>query len=420
MSLTVKSQHGKPNLPDHFNFFVPEDRAGRPVDDEVTHEVHDRFQIDLGDQKVHHVFDGFLDILLNLLAHRDYTTYLHSLRVAELSRRIGIRLQLEKDEILSLEHGGLIHDIGKLSIPDDVLLKPGRFSSHDRHIMNGHPLVGAQLFEGKGLDERLIDIVLRHHERLDGSGYPDGLVAESISIYPRIVAVADVYEALIARRPYKRDHNRDDALTILAFDVRDGKLDGEVVEALVAVTHGWNPLTIQGLAYTESMARLEDFRHSSYFREPLSRYFSYRYLFSLEESRKISVNEAPYALFALCFRNLKTLNRIKGYIVTDTILSTIGEDLLRRIGLIEGEDSQTRFPTLLFLKKGADYIIYSRFEPERCRYLQRLIRDSINEARCNWGIECDCHHHRFAADIPFAEAFDLLFSMEADSDFTAD
>lgn len=82
---------------------------------------------------------------------------------------------------MTLEHGGLIHDIGKLSIPDDVLLKPSRFSIQEHYIMDSHPLIGAQLFSGKGLDEGLIEIALRHHERLDGSGYPDDLSGAELS-----------------------------------------------------------------------------------------------------------------------------------------------------------------------------------------------------------------------------------------------
>ncbi len=376
----------------------------------VTHQFHNCFKIDLKDQKIHYVFDGFLDILLSLLAHRDYYTYLHSLRVAELSRRIGIQLHLRMDEVLALEHGGLIHDIGKLSIPDDVLLKPGRFSIHDRHIMNSHALIGADLFKDKGIDTRLIDMVLQHHERLDGSGYPQGREADSISFYARIIAVADVYEALIARRPYKRNRSHEDALEILLLDVQNRKLDKNVVEALTAVTERWNPLTIEGNSYPESLAQLEDFRHSCYFREPLSQFYSYRYLFSFENDYQSPLNATPYALFALCFRNLKTLNRQKGYLETDNVLCTIGEQLQDRISEIVQANMPPENPVLLFLKKGADYIIYNQFDPQRCQRLEKIIRESISEARSIWGVECECRQRRFGAGEPFKAALDVLFT----------
>lgn len=368
------------------------------------------FQVDLRDQRIHQVFDGFLEILLNLLAHRDYTTYLHSLRVAELARRIGIFLQLAEEEVLTLEHGGLIHDIGQLSIPDDVLLKPSRFSIQDRYIMDSHPLIGAQLFSGKGLDEALIEIVLRHHERLDGSGYPDGLSGPDISLYTRVVAVADVYEALIARRPYKRKLSRNGALEILALDVREGKLDGEIVRGLDQVTQDWDPLSICGKTVPEALTRLENFRSSSYFREPLSQFYSYRYLLALEESHQFLYDGTCYDLFALSFRHLRNLNRDKGYIETDRIIITIGEQLQKRVAAIVDKDPQLLLPSPLFLKKGADYIIYCRHDADRCRALLQLIEESIAAAKSCWGIECVCYKRIFMPGTPFSDALDLLFT----------
>ena len=380
----------------------------------ATHRVQGTCQIDLEDRKIHHVFDSFLDMLLRLLAHRDHYTYLHSMRVAELSRRIGLCLGLDKDEILTLEHGALIHDVGKLSIPDDVLLKPGRFSNHDRCIMNSHPLIGAQLFDNKGIDERLVEIILRHHERLDGSGYPDGLTAQRISIFPRIVAVADIYEALIARRPYKPERTRAEALEILLSDVHSGKLDAEATTALASVTGSWCPLSIQEQNYPEDLARLEGFRHSCYFREPLSQFYSYRYLFAFEENRANPLSAMPYSLFALCFHNLKTLNRERGYLETDSILCSIGEELQRRISLLAEYHPDSEAPLLLFLKKGADFIIYNRYEYRRCQQVRRLIRKCIDEAKSKWEVECECRQRRFLAGEPFVEALDLIFTQDED------
>ncbi len=385
---------------------------------QMTHEAIDGFRINLNDRGVHYVFDSFLDILLQLLAYRDHYTYQHSLRVAALSCRIGERLGLAEDEILALEHGGLIHDIGKLSIPDDVLLKPGRFSPVDRCIMNSHSLIGARLFENRGIDERIVEIILRHHERLDGSGYPEGLGATGLSIFPRIVAAADVYEALTARRPYKPDRSSAEALDLLWLDVRDGKLDGVVVEALATEVRDWNPLTVQGHSPVEDLVRLEDFRQTCYFREPLSQFYSYRYLFSFDQNRQTPLSAAPYALFALCFKHLKRHNQQRGYLEMDEILCAIGERLQERIAARVDLSPRQQEPPLLFLKKGADYIIYNRFDRQRCRLLRRLVADCINEADVRWGLECECRHRHFDAGEPFALALDLLFAAEVNSDCT--
>jgi len=366
-------------------------------------------QVDLRDYRIHHVFDGFLDILLNLLAHRDYSTYLHSLRVAEISRRIGLSLFLTEDEVTLLEHGGLIHDIGKISIPDDILLKPGRFSTQDHYIMSTHSRVGAQLFCDRGIDERLAEIALNHHERLDGSGYPNGLQGDHISLYARIVAVADVYEALIAKRPYKQSFNHKTALDNLWQDVDDGKLDGAIVIALEKVTLDWNPLEIKGLSFPEPIFQLENFRRSTYFREPMSPFYNYRYLFTLENNQKIPFKRTSYSLLSISFLHLKTLNRVKGYIETDRIINAFGERLQEHIDTICDTLSAQGVPTPLLLKKGADYVIYCPYKGRRWQQVQQAITNSIKEVKEKNQISCLLHHRDFSATVPFEDALNQLF-----------
>ncbi len=379
------------------------------VDIHSEPKANNYLQVDLDDHRIHHVFDGFLDILLNLLAHRDYSTYLHSLRVAEISRRIGLSLFLTEDEVTLLEHGGLIHDIGKISIPDDILLKPGRFSTQDRYIMSTHSEVGAQLFFGKGIDERLAEIALNHHERLDGSGYPNGLQGDYISLYARIVAVADVYEALIAKRPYKQRFNRETALDNLWQEVEDGKLDGSIVIALEKVTFDWDPLEIRGLSLPGPIFQLEDFRRSTYFREPMSPFYNYRYLFTLENTPNSTIKRTSYSLLSLSFQHLKTLNRVKGYIETDRIINTFGERLQEHIDMICDTLSSQGGETILLLKKGADYVIYSPFKGKRWEQVEQAVADCINELKEKRQISCLSHQRNFSATVPFEDALNQLF-----------
>ena len=373
------------------------------------HNTKKYLQVDLEDHRIHHVFDGFLDILLNLLAHRDYSTYLHSLRVAEISRRIGLSIFLTDDEVTLLEHGGLIHDIGKISIPDDILLKPGRFSTQDRYIMSTHSMVGAQLFCGKGIDERLAEIALNHHERLDGSGYPNGLQGDHISLYARIVAVADVYEALIAKRPYKQSFNRKTALDNLWQDVEDGKLDGSIVIALEKVTLDWNPLEIKGLSIPGPIFQLEEFRRSTYFREPMSPFYNYRYLFNLENNKSTPFRRTSYSLLSVSFQHLKTLNKVKGYIETDRIINAFGEHLQERIDIICDTLSSQANPTTLLLKKGADYVIYCPYKGKRWQKVQQAITDCINDIQEKYQISCQLHQRHFSATVRFEDALNQLF-----------
>jgi putative nucleotidyltransferase with HDIG domain len=184
------------------------------------------------EEKYQALIKDLFDVMGEMLGSRDPYSWEHSLRVAAISRRIGLRQGLSSEELEVLEMGCLIHDIGKIAIPDDVLLKPGRFNNIDRQIMNMHPTIGAKYLAFRYPDDRITEIVLYHHERLDGSGYPAGLKGDDISPMVRIVSVADIYEALIAKRPYKSSISSTQAIEILKDEAREGRLDQNVVEAL--------------------------------------------------------------------------------------------------------------------------------------------------------------------------------------------
>jgi putative two-component system response regulator len=129
-------------------------------------------------------------------------------------------------------YAAIVHDLGKLRIPDSVLIKPGELNEEDWEIMRKHPEYGADLL-GKGLFYDIARVVaLHHHERWDGSGYPFGLTGEDIPLAARIVAVADVYDALISARPYKRAWPRERALAEL-LTMRARKLCPQSVDAFL-------------------------------------------------------------------------------------------------------------------------------------------------------------------------------------------
>jgi two-component system response regulator RpfG len=141
---------------------------------------------------------------------------------------------MSEEEVRLIELAAPLHDIGKIAIPDDVLLKPGPLDEQQLGIMRRHPQIGHELLSGS--QNRFIQvgalIALRHHERFDGSGYPDGLSGQQIPVEARIVAVADVFDALISPRPYKAPWTFDNALDFL--QEQSGKLfDPQCVQALV-------------------------------------------------------------------------------------------------------------------------------------------------------------------------------------------
>src|SRR5690606_14262337 len=139
-----------------------------------------------------------------------------------------------EDEVRMIELAAPLHDLGKIAIPDALLMKPGPLTEDETRLMRRHPEIGHELLSGS--QNRFIQIsaiiALRHQERFDGSGYPDGLVGEAIPLEARIVAVADVFDALISVRPYKRAWSFDEALAYMSQ--QSGKLfDPRCVDALL-------------------------------------------------------------------------------------------------------------------------------------------------------------------------------------------
>jgi PAS domain S-box-containing protein/putative nucleotidyltransferase with HDIG domain len=163
---------------------------------------------------------------------RDHETAGHALRVTELAVTLGRRLGLDEGALTSLKWGALLHDIGKIGVPDRILNKPGPLDEEEWAIMRGHPTVARDLLEPIAFLEDAIDVPTHHHERWDGSGYPDGLAGEAIPFSARIFAVIDVWDALISERPYRPAWPREAALAHLRDEA--GRLfDPEVVAAFL-------------------------------------------------------------------------------------------------------------------------------------------------------------------------------------------
>jgi putative nucleotidyltransferase with HDIG domain len=169
------------------------------------------------------------------LAAKDISTEEHTRRVATLAVQLGERLGLSPSRLRTLAIGGLLHDIGKLSVPSEILSKPGPLDDDEFAVIKEHPERGRELLaELGGFDEPVRRLVLDHHERLDGSGYPRGLRGKELDISTRILAVCDVYDALVSVRAYRPPWSQEQALDLL----RDGagiEFDARCVEALEGV-----------------------------------------------------------------------------------------------------------------------------------------------------------------------------------------
>ncbi|OIR13756.1 cyclic di-GMP phosphodiesterase response regulator RpfG [mine drainage metagenome] len=151
------------------------------------------------------------------LGYRDRLTQLHSERVQGLSAAIGIACGLSTDKLLALRIAASFHDIGKIGIPDHILLKPAQFDDAEWEVMKTHAEIGEKIMSATELEgsEHAAQIIRHHHEHYDGSGYPDGLTGEDIPICARIISIADSYDAMAVTRSYHRARTHPEIMAIL-------------------------------------------------------------------------------------------------------------------------------------------------------------------------------------------------------------
>ena len=168
------------------------------------------------------------------LAEKDEYTEEHTRRVALRAVQVGEELGLSPARLRELATGGLVHDIGKLSVPNSILKKPGALMPEEFAVVKRHPEIGSRMLGDLGFSEGVRRLVLDHHERLDGSGYPRGLTGPMISLEARILAVCDVYDALISNRVYRAAFSHEEAVEIL-FGEAGTKLDRRSVETLCRI-----------------------------------------------------------------------------------------------------------------------------------------------------------------------------------------
>lgn len=163
---------------------------------------------------------------------RDRETAGNTLRVTELTIRLARAMGISDEQLVHIRHGALLHDIGKLGIPDAILFKPGKSTEEELKLLQGHPVLGYHLLSPISFLQPALDIVYCHHERWDGSGYPRGLKGEDIPLSARIFAVVDVWDALVAERRFHRSTPRDEAIAYMK-DQAGKTLDPRIVETFL-------------------------------------------------------------------------------------------------------------------------------------------------------------------------------------------
>jgi putative two-component system response regulator len=168
-----------------------------------------------------------------IIEARDPYTEDHCDRLAQYATALGTALNLDRPDLDALYRGAFLHDIGKIAIPDRVLLKKGRLTPDEYLLMQQHPIIGDDLCRTVRSLDAVRGIVRHHHERLDGRGYPDGLTGDETPLLARIVGLVDVFDALTTDRPYRKALTVDVALEIMRSDAKGGWCDTAMLEAFV-------------------------------------------------------------------------------------------------------------------------------------------------------------------------------------------
>ncbi len=173
--------------------------------------------------------EAVLFALAQSIEARDPFTNGHCARLSEASAQLGAQMGLAEEALIALRRAGIVHDIGKVAVPDAILLKPGPLTPEERQILQVHPVVGERICLPLKSFRLVLPIIRHHHERYDGSGYPDGLRSDQIPVTARVLQIVDVYDALTNNRPYKRALSREEALETMRKEAERGWLDLQVL-----------------------------------------------------------------------------------------------------------------------------------------------------------------------------------------------
>jgi putative two-component system response regulator len=173
---------------------------------------------------------------------KDPYTEGHCQRLSDYSAYLGEQMGLPLEQITALRRAGVVHDIGKIAVPDAILLKPAKLTSEEFKVMQQHPLVGERICYPLKSFRLVLPIIRHHHEKLDGTGYPDGLKGDQIPLTARILQVVDVFDALTTLRPYKRALSISETLEVMDEEVKKGWWDPDIFSQFKQLVAGLEDL----------------------------------------------------------------------------------------------------------------------------------------------------------------------------------
>src|SRR6202047_4282407 len=219
-----------------------DDFLNKPVNKhELLARVHSLLRLKQFTDELDNAETVLFSLALSIEAKDPYTGG-HCDRLSNYSMRVAEGLRLPEDLRVALRRGALIHDIGKLAVPEHILLKPGLLTAEERIIMQQHSIAGERICSPLRSFRQVLPIIRHHHEKWDGSGYPDGLKAEQIPLTARILQVTDVYDALTTDRPYRKALPKEEALAILREETKRGWWDRSILDEFEAVVNAYEPM----------------------------------------------------------------------------------------------------------------------------------------------------------------------------------
>ena len=212
-----------------------DDFLNKPVNkEELLARVRSLLKIKQFTDELEHAETVLFALALSIEAKDPYTEG-HCDRLSQSLGDAGETPKSYEEERIALRRGGVIHDIGKVAVPDQILLKPGPLTPEERKIMEQHTVVGAGICSPLKSFRSVLPIIRHHHEKMDGSGYPDGLKGDAIPLTARILQTVDIYDALTTDRPYRKALPAEKAFAIMREEVKRGWWDGSLVDELEAM-----------------------------------------------------------------------------------------------------------------------------------------------------------------------------------------
>ena len=191
--------------------------------------------------------ESVLFALARSIEAKDPYTGGHCERLSEYSARLGQQIGLAEEQITALQRAGIVHDIGKVAVPDSILCKPGPLTEAEWTILREHPVVGEKICKPLKSFRLVLPIIRHHHEKLDGSGYPDGLKGDDIPLTARVLQIVDVFDALTTERPYKQALSPPEALEVMTIEVAKGWWDPHLFAEFRQMSNGKSHLPLADL-----------------------------------------------------------------------------------------------------------------------------------------------------------------------------